>query len=172
MWTIPNPRFCCPVQMFPNIIGHVGINGSRSTLLCGKRLASWSNTRQSGYFINHGLRALGQQIFVLRDPDVCYSLIVLDSHEIPNLICSHFHNIGIGFSTTVISHFIKGLMIGVFLYGVFRFWNGNHWTTNEIFPLKVFLTRFCLIRPAIRSDAFHRPGFCQEGFPLIVISIL
>lgn len=113
MGSISNPSFNRPIQMIPNILCHCLFHRSVASLLRRHGVATWFHARPFSDLLNEPRRTLGKEIFILYHPDISNTLVLLDRQEVSNLVSTELHNVIVGFSTAIVSHFVKWLMLRI-----------------------------------------------------------
>lgn len=171
MWSISDPCLDRPIQICPYIVSHLPFHGSIASLLGRSSCTIWFDTSPACDLVQQFLRSLCEKIFVLDRPHICNPIVVLDAQKVSDFVGSHFHDIIVRFSASIISHFVKGLVSTVIKLLVFASWQGLYVAGNDVFVFKMLLTSPCFIE-FVRPNTFHGPGRSEEFHPPVVWTIL
>jgi hypothetical protein len=171
VWPIANPSFHCPIQMLPDKVRHLSLHRSVASLLRRLCRTVWLHSGPPSNFSEQIFSPLRQEIFILDSPQICHSLIFLDAQKVANFFCSKFHDIVVGSATSIVPHFIKGLVPTVVQLFVGRSRKRFRFAGDNILVFKVFLASSGIVYP-VRPYPFHGPWGSQEFHPSIVSDIL
>lgn len=86
MWSITDPGLHRPIQVVSNELGHFLLDGSVAPLLRRHGLALGLDAGPLGNLLDEIRRPLGEQVFVLDDPDISDTLVFFDGQKVADLI--------------------------------------------------------------------------------------